>query len=62
MAGLLLCLESHELLIVLKEGNFILINLQNDLVYVRVDSFFELFQQLIRLIVYVEVEFDLICA
>lgn len=62
MAGLLLCLESHELLIVLKEGNFLLINLQNDLVYVRIDSFFELFQQLIRLIVYVEVEFDLICA
>lgn len=62
MAGLLLCLESHELLIVLKEGNFLLINLQNDLVYVRIDSFFELFQQLIRVIVYVEVEFDLICA
>lgn len=62
MAGLLLCLESHELLIVLKEGNFLLINLQNDLFYVRIDSFFELFQQLIRLIVYVEVEFDLICA
>jgi hypothetical protein len=55
MAGLLLGLESHELLVVLKEGHLLLINLRNDLVYVRVDSFFELFQQLIRLIVYVEV-------
>ena len=62
MAGLLLGLESHELLIVLKEGHLLLINLRNDLVYVRVDSFFELFQQLIRLIVYVEVKFDLIRA
>ena len=62
MAGLLLGLESHELLVVLKECHLFLINLQNDLVYVRVDSFFELFQQLIRLIVYVEVEFDLIRA
>ena len=62
MAGLLFGLESHELLIVLKEGDLLLINLQNDLVYVRIDSFFELFQQLIRVIVYVEVEFDLICA
>jgi hypothetical protein len=62
MAGLLLGLESHELPEVFKEGHLLLINLQNDLVNVRVDGFFELVQQFMSLIVNVEVKVDLIRA
>jgi hypothetical protein len=62
MAGLLLGLESHELPVVFKKGHLLLINLQNDLVNVRVDGFFELFQQFMSLIVNVESKVDLIRA
>jgi hypothetical protein len=44
MAGLLLGLEPHELPVVLKKGQLLLVNLQNDLVNVRIDGFFELVQ------------------
>jgi hypothetical protein len=44
MSGLFLGLEPHELPVVLKEVQFLLVNLQNDLINVRVDGFFELVQ------------------
>jgi uncharacterized protein with von Willebrand factor type A (vWA) domain len=62
MAGLLLGLESHELPVVFKEVHLLLINLHNDLINVRVDGFFELFQQFMSLIVNVERKVDLIRA
>jgi uncharacterized protein with von Willebrand factor type A (vWA) domain len=62
MAGLLLGLEPHELPVVLKEGHLLLINLQNDLVNMRIDGFFELVQQFMSFIVNVEVKVDLIRA